>query len=122
MSIERLQNDEFPPKPWNVPAVKVPGPIIFLAGQTAKGDIKTATQTSLDNLAKVAAIGGSSPEKFVKVNVWLKDMGDFNAMNEVYIKFFGCNPPPRSCMQVGKLPGFDEVVIEIEAIAQAEGG
>ncbi|OCF31056.1 hypothetical protein I317_06850 [Kwoniella heveanensis CBS 569] len=119
MSIERLQNDEFPSKPWNVPAVKVPGPLIFLAGQTAKGEIKEATLTSLTNLKKVLAIGGSSPDKIVKVNVWLKDMADFNAMNEVYIKFFGTNPPPRSCIQAGKLPGGDEVVIEIEAIAQA---
>lgn len=98
------------------PAVKVPG-LVFLAGQTATGEIKQATRTALQNIKEVLELSGSSLEKVVKYNVYLADMKDFAAMNEVYIDFLPQPMPSRSCLQA--LPPGPGTVIEIECIAQA---
>ena len=120
------------------PAVKVPG-LVFVAGQTsADPDIKKATRTVLENLKKVLELAGSSMEQVVKYNgecnlffskrwkgerwqvatVYLADMKDFAAMNEVYIDFLPPNPPSRTCIAAAALPGAGTIV-EIECIAQA---
>ncbi|RMY24672.1 hypothetical protein D0867_01219 [Hortaea werneckii] len=93
------------------PATKIPG-LVFCAGQTATGDIKPAT-----NLKEVLELAGSSLDKVVKYNVYLADMKDFAAMNEVYIDFLPKPMPSRSCLQA--VPPGDGTVIEIECIAQA---
>ncbi|KAG9964649.1 hypothetical protein KCU61_g2684, partial [Aureobasidium melanogenum] len=99
------------------PAVKVPG-LVFVAGQTsADPDIKKATRTVLENLKKVLELAGSSMEQVVKYNVYLADMKDFAAMNEVYIDFLPPNPPSRTCIAAAALPGAGTIV-EIECIAQ----
>ena len=115
------------------PATKVPG-LVFCAGQTATGEIKQATvrltldqlliksltwsqRTVLQNLKEVLELSGSSLEQVVKDNVYLADMKDFAAMNEVYIEFLPKPMPSRSCLQA--LPPGDGTVIEIECIAQA---
>ncbi|KAI1252840.1 hypothetical protein MGN70_005046 [Eutypa lata] len=116
MSRQLISSEEFPPRPHNTPAVKVPG-LVFCSGQTAKGEIKQATTTALSNLKKVLELSGSSLEKVVKFNVYLQDMGDFDAMNEAYIAFLPPNPPARTCIQAGCLPG--GAIVEIECIAQA---
>ncbi|KDQ16808.1 hypothetical protein BOTBODRAFT_172905 [Botryobasidium botryosum FD-172 SS1] len=103
-------------------AVKVPG-LIFLSGQTpvnkegsvVPGGIQEHTAQCLKNLENVLTAAGSSWEKVVKVNVYLKNMDDFAAMNEVYQKTLPTPKPARTCIQAGKLP-FD-VDVEIEAIA-----
>lgn len=79
-------------------------------------EIKAATQRSLDNVKAILEEAGSSIEKVIKVNVFLDNMDDFTAMNEVYAEFFGENKPARSCVEVGKLP--KNAIIEIEAIAE----
>ncbi|THZ20586.1 YjgF-like protein [Aureobasidium pullulans] len=118
MSRELISSAEFPPKPHNCPAVKVPG-LVFVAGQTsADPDIKKATRTVLENLKKVLELAGSSMEQVVKYNVYLADMKDFAAMNEVYIDFLPANPPSRTCIAAAALPGAGTIV-EIECIAQA---
>ncbi|POR31081.1 Protein mmf2, mitochondrial [Tolypocladium paradoxum] len=115
------------------PAVKVPG-LVFCAGQTATGEIRQATRVwllesltdaritylqraVLQNLKEVLELAGSSLEKVVKYNVYLADMKDFAAMNEVYIDFLPNPKPSRSCLQA-LAPG-KGTVIEIECIAQA---
>lgn len=122
------------------PATKVPG-LVFCAGQTATGEIKQATvsmdlhrktlqemflvtdtffllqRTVLQNLKEVLELSGSSLEQVVKYNVYLADMKDFAAMNEVYIDFLPQPMPSRSCLQA--VPPGDGTVIEIECIAQA---
>ncbi|KAF4945410.1 hypothetical protein FSARC_14426 [Fusarium sarcochroum] len=100
----------------NCPATKVPG-LVFCAGQTATGEIKQATRTVLQNLKEVLELSGSSLGQVVKYNVYLADMKDFAAMNEVYIDFLPSPMPSRSCLQA--LPPGDGTVIEIECIAQA---
>ncbi|KAF8642404.1 hypothetical protein AX16_009669 [Volvariella volvacea WC 439] len=103
-------------------ATKVPG-LIFLSGQTpvdekgrvVDGGIQEHTAQCLNNLGNVLKSAGSSWEQVVKVNVYLKDMGDFSAMNEVYEKLVPSPKPARTCIQAARLP--NNVDIEIEAIA-----
>lgn len=71
----------------------------------------------LQNLKEVLELSGSSLEQVVKYNVYLADMKDFAAMNEVYIDFLPQPMPSRSCLQA--VPPGDGTVIEIECIAQA---
>ncbi|PMD60723.1 YjgF-like protein [Hyaloscypha bicolor E] len=116
MSRQLISSEKFPTKPHNCPAVKVPG-LVFCAGQTATGEIGAATRTVLRNLKEVLELAGSSLEQVVKYNVYLADMKDFAAMNEVYIDFLPQPMPARSCLQA-VAPG-NGTVIEIECIAQA---
>ena len=78
-------------------------------------EIAAATRQSLTNLAAVLAAGGCAMDQVVKTTVFLSDLKDFVAMNEVYSEFFKTNPPARSTVQVAALP--KGAVVEIEAIA-----
>ncbi|KAG0708826.1 Endoribonuclease L-PSP [Suillus ampliporus] len=111
--VQKINSPDRPTGPMYSHAVKIPG-LIFCSGQTpmdstgkvVPGDIKAHTATA-----------GSSWDKVVKVNIYLKSMDDYVAMNEEYIKLLPDPKPARTCIQAGKLP-FD-VDIEIEAIAAA---
>ncbi|NMM64554.1 RidA family protein [Clostridium sp. P21] len=103
-------------------AVKV-GKLLFTSGQipldpaTGKlvdGDIKKATERSLENIKALLEEAGTSFDKVVKTTVFVKDMGDFGAVNEVYAKYFTKDMPARSCVQVA-LP--KDALVEIEVIA-----
>ncbi|MCB2292538.1 RidA family protein [Clostridium algoriphilum] len=106
-------------------AVKVQN-VIYTSGQLAinvatgefiNDDIKKATAQSLENVKAILEEAGSTMDKVVKTLVFLKDMNDFAAMNEVYSQYFSTNPPARSCIQAGKLPKDAIVEIEVTAIA-----
>ncbi|OCF35089.1 hypothetical protein I317_01800 [Kwoniella heveanensis CBS 569] len=112
-----ISNEEFPLKPHNSPAVKV-GNLVFCSGQVGMGEIKAATRESLGNLKKVLELSGSSLEKVVKYNVFLKDMNEMGTMNEAFVAFLPDPKPARSCVQVGKLPGGPNASVEIECIAE----
>ncbi len=84
-------------------------------GTLVEGDVAAQTRQVLSNLKAVLAAAGSSLAQVVKTTVFLADMGDFAAMNEVYREFFPSNPPARSTVQVARLPR--DVRVEIEAIA-----
>jgi 2-iminobutanoate/2-iminopropanoate deaminase len=81
-------------------------------------DIKEATNQAIKNVKAILEEAGTSLDKVVKTLVFLKDMNDFIAMNEVYSKYFTENPPARSCVEVAKLP--KDAVVEIEVIALTE--
>ena len=81
----------------------------YSQGVGAGGIVITSGQIPLDPAT------GLTLENVVKTTVFLKDMNDFAAMNEVYATFFPSNPPARSAVQVGKLPR--DAMVEIEAIA-----
>ena len=83
--------------------------------QVIEGDIGAQTERVLENLAAVLAACGSSLGKVVKTTVFLKDMGEFAAMNAVYARYFATNPPARSTVEVARLPR--DVRVEIECIA-----
>ncbi|ORE11984.1 endoribonuclease L-PSP [Rhizopus microsporus var. microsporus] len=104
-------------------AVKVNN-LVYTSGQIAldpatgdivKGGIKEQTEQVLKNLEAVLEASGSSFDKVVKTTVFLKDMNDFVAMNEVYGSFFSSHKPARSAVQVARLP--KDVDVEIECIA-----
>lgn len=78
-------------------------------------DIKLATKQSMENIKAILEEAGTSLNNVVKTSIFLKDLNDFEAVNEVYGTYFIENKPARSCVQVAKLP--KDSVIEIEAIA-----
>ena len=78
-------------------------------------DIKLATKQSMENIKAILEEAGTSLNNVVITSIFLKDLNDFEAVNEVYGTYFIENKPARSCVQVAKLP--KDAVIEIEAIA-----
>jgi 2-iminobutanoate/2-iminopropanoate deaminase len=97
---------------------------IFLSGQIAldpqtqqivEGDVAAQTERVLENLKAIVEAAGSSLQHVVKTTVFLADLKDFAAMNEVYSRYFVHHPPARSTVEVARLPR--DVRVEIEAIA-----
>jgi len=106
-------------------AIKANG-FVFISGQVAidpanqqvvPGDVSVQTERVLKNLGGILKAAGSSMEKVVRSTVFLKNMGDFAAMNEVYGKHFTSAPPARSTVEVARLP--KDVLVEIDVIALA---
>jgi 2-iminobutanoate/2-iminopropanoate deaminase len=101
----------------------VAGELVFVAGQLGlkpgdtaiEGDVATQTGQALSNLAAILDAAGSSMDRLVKTSVFLLDLADFQAMNEVYATRVGSQPPARSTFQVAGLPSGARV--EIEAVA-----
>ncbi|MGA2318257.1 MAG: RidA family protein [Thermodesulfobacteriota bacterium] len=100
------------------------GNFLFLSGQIpldpktgelVKGDIRQQTQQVLENIKGVLESQKLGMEDVVKVTIFLKDIGNFNQVNEVYATYFPSSPPARSTVEVAKLPR--DADIEIEAIA-----
>ena len=103
----------------------IDGDFIFLAGQgctnplTGKlelGDARSETKRTFENIAAVLEAAGSSLDDVMKCNVYLRDINDFAAMNEVYETFFTAPFPARTTIQAGALPG--GIAVEIECIAK----
>ena len=90
-------------------------PVDPATGAFAEGGIGEQTRQALENVKAVLAAAGLGMENIIKTTVFLKDMNDFAAMNEVYATFFPSNPPARSAVEVARLP--KDARIEIEAIA-----
>lgn len=106
-------------------AIKANG-FVFVSGQVpfdpatqqlVVGDIAVQTERVLQNLSGILKAAGSSLDKAVKVGVFLKNMSDFAAMNEVYGRYFTQAPPARSTVEVARLP--KDVLVEIDVIALA---
>ena len=107
-------------------AVRI-GELVYTAGQipldpaTGKlvtGDIRAQTERVMLNLQAVLAAADSGLKRVVKTTVFLQDMGDFAAMNEVYGRFFDKKPPARSTVQVAALPLGAQVEIELIALVK----
>ncbi|MEE8141503.1 MAG: RidA family protein [Planctomycetota bacterium] len=84
-------------------------------GERVTGDVQVETRQVLRNLAAVLEAAGASLEAVVKTTVYLRDMDDFPAMNEIYAEFFSHRPPARATVAVRTLP--KEVAVEIDAVA-----
>lgn len=106
-------------------AIRAQG-LIFTSGQVAidpasqqviTGDVSAQTDRVLQNLAAILQASGSSLQKVLRCTVFLKNMGDFAAMNEVYGRYFKHMPPARSTVEVARLP--KDVLVEIDVIALA---
>ena len=103
----------------------IEGDFIFVAGQgctdpeTGKlemGDVRSQTKRTFQNVSAILEAAGSSLDDVVKCNVYLRDINDFAAMNEVYATFFSAPFPARTTIQAGALPG--GIAVEIECIAK----
>jgi 2-iminobutanoate/2-iminopropanoate deaminase len=79
------------------------------------GDIAAQTERVLKNVSAILEAAGSNLRNVVRTTVFLKNMGEFAQMNEVYARFFGLNPPARSTVEVARLP--KDVLVEIDVIA-----
>ena len=90
-------------------------PIIPETGELETGDIRAQANQAIGNLINLLKAAGGDANSVVKTTVFIKDMNDFAAVNEVYAKYFTDNYPARSCVEVARLP--KDVLIEIEAIA-----
>ncbi|WCK54625.1 RidA family protein [Aneurinibacillus sp. Ricciae_BoGa-3] len=103
-------------------AIKI-GDLLFTSGQiplTAEGDlvaddVRAATHQVFANLKAVLAAAGTSLDKVVKATVFVKDMNDFSAINDIYGEYFKDHRPARSLVQVAQLP--KDALLEIEVIA-----
>jgi len=84
-------------------------------GQLIEGDIEAQTARVLGNLKAVLEACGCSLSQVVKTTVYLKDMGEFARMNEVYARYFPANPPARATVEAARLPR--DVRVEIDCIA-----
>lgn len=109
--------------PYNQ-AIRV-GDLVFVAGQLGlvpggglvEGGIAAQTEQALQNLGAILEAADSSLDDLVKTSVFLLDLGDFGAMNEVYARHVGERPPARSTVQISGLPS--GALVEIEAVAHA---
>ena len=106
-------------------AIKANG-FVFVSGQVGidpatqqvvAGDIAMQTDRIMKNLAAILKAAGSGLDQVVRSTVFLKNMGDFGAMNEVYGKYFTADPPARATVEVSRLP--KDVAVEIDVIALA---
>ena len=86
-------------------------------GQLAVGDTPRQTERVLENLKGIVEAAGSSLDRVVKTTVFLKDMGEFAAMNEVYARYFPGDPPARATVEAARLPR--DVRVEIDLVALA---
>ncbi|MDT7807562.1 MAG: 2-iminobutanoate/2-iminopropanoate deaminase [Acidobacteriota bacterium] len=89
-------------------------------GQFVEGGIREQTEQVLHNLSKVLEAAGSSLGLVVKTTVFLADMNDFAAMNEVYAGFFQDEPPARSTIEAARLPRDARVEIDVIALVSGE--
>jgi len=105
-------------------AVRANG-FVFLSGQIAldpitqqvvEGDVAAQTERVLENLKGVVEAAGSSMQHVVKTTVFLADMNDFAAMNEVYSRYFTTHTPARSTVEVARLPRNVRVAIDLIAL------
>ena len=106
-------------------AIKAKG-LVFVSGQICldpqtqqliNGDVSAQTERVLQNIAAILMAAGSSLSQVVKTTVFLKNMNDFVAMNEVYGRHFTADPPARSTVEVTRLP--KDVLVEVDVIAVA---
>ncbi|MGH2354224.1 MAG: RidA family protein [Chloroflexota bacterium] len=101
------------------------GDLIFVAGQGCmnpksgqmeRESIQSETRQVLENVKSILEAAGASLDDVVKTTCFLADMNDFQAFNAVYAEYFPTDPPARTTIQAGRLPG--DIKVEIEAIAQ----
>jgi len=99
---------------------------VFVSGQVAldpatqkvlDGDVAAQTERTLQNVSAILEAAGTDLKKVVRAGVYLRNMGDFAAMNEVYARYFPTAPPARTTIEVSRLPL--DVLVEVDVIALA---
>jgi 2-iminobutanoate/2-iminopropanoate deaminase len=124
-NVIRTDNAPAPVGPYNQ-AIAASGQLIFVAGQipldpktgeiVGGNDVVQQTEQVMANLEAILTAAGATTQDIVKTTVFLADMNDFAAMNQVYARYFQEeSAPARACVQVSRLP--KDVLVEIECIA-----
>ena len=124
-NVIRTDNAPAPVGPYNQ-AIAASGQLIFVAGQipldpktgeiVGGNDVVQQTEQVMANLEAILTAAGATTQDIVKTSVFLADMNDFAAMNQVYARYFDeSSAPARACVQVSRLP--KDVLVEIECIA-----
>ena len=90
-------------------------PLDPATGKAVEGGVAAATERVLLNLEAIFKAAGAGLDQAIKVTVYLKDLKDFAAMNEVYARFFDASKPARACVECSRLPR--DVAVEIDAVA-----
>ena len=114
-----------PVGPYNQ-AIAASGKMLFIAGQipldpqtatiVGEGDISQQTKQVMENIGAILKEAGADWDNIVKTSVFLSDLGNFTAMNQVYAQYFAeATAPARACVEVSRLP--KDVLVEIECIA-----
>ncbi|MBW3568653.1 Rid family detoxifying hydrolase [Candidatus Parcubacteria bacterium] len=113
-------------------AIRQAGDLYFVSGQVgvdsdskeSSGSIEEQTRQALKNLKNVLESAGLSLGNVVKTTVFLRNMDDFESVNEIYSSYFAGIPPARSCVAVSELPKVSNntILIEIEAVAYKKNG
>lgn len=122
-SVPELTSAPAPIGPYSV--VTEANGFVFVSGQTAidpsggatPEDVANQTRMVMENLGTILGDVGLGYDDIVKTTIFLADIGDFAAVNEVYGSYFGEAPPARSTVQAGALPGGGRFDVEIEVIA-----
>ncbi len=124
MTTRKVLTDQAPAPIGPYSQAIIAGGFVYTAGQIpldpatkslVEGDIKVQTEQALKNVEAILKAAGTSMKSVIKTTVFLKDMGEFAQMNEVYARFFSDSAPARSTVEVARLP--KDVKVEIEAIA-----
>ena len=124
MGKETVHTDDAAPAAGAYSQATTDGDLVFTAGQIAltpagepldSASIEVQTERALENLEAILEAAGSSLDNVLKTTVFLADIDDFDAMNEVYSEYFDSEPPARSAVQAGALPL--GMAVEIEAVA-----
>jgi len=124
MGKETVHTDDAPPAAADYSQATVSGDLVFTAGQVAltpDGDsladepVQAQAERVLENLQAVLGAADSSLEDALKVTVFLDDIDDYGAVNEVYGEYFDADPPARSAVEVGNLPL--GMAVEMEVVA-----
>ncbi|MFB6310567.1 MAG: Rid family detoxifying hydrolase [Salinirussus sp.] len=122
--VETIQTDNAPAAAGAYSQGRATDDLVFTAGQVARtpdgeslrdADVATQTEQVLENIAAVLEAGGADLDDVLKVTVFLRDIEDFDEMNETYEAFFGEELPARSAIEVGQPPA--GMALEIEAVA-----
>ncbi|KYQ85908.1 hypothetical protein AYX07_12140 [Thermoactinomyces sp. AS95] len=124
MMLKKVQTDKAPQAIGPYSQAVETGDWIFTSGQIpltpdgklVAGGIEEQTRQVLENLKSVLEAAGSGLEHVVKTTIFLRDMNQFQTVNEIYGGYFKEHQPARSCVEVSRLP--KEVLIEIEVIAK----
>ncbi|MBA4549297.1 RidA family protein [Thermoactinomyces intermedius] len=125
--LKKVQTEKAPQAIGPYSQAVVTGEWIFTSGQiplTPEGElvgggIEEQTRQVLENVKSVLEAAGSGLEQVVKTTIFLKDMNQFQTVNEIYGGYFKEHQPARSCVEVSRLP--KDVLIEIEVIAKKNG-
>lgn len=122
--MKRVHSDHAPAAIGPYSQAIVHGGLVYCSGQIAldpttgvlaEGDVQAEARLVLKNLAAVLEAAGSGLDRAIKVTVFLKDLGDFAAVNQVYAEAFGDHRPARACVEVARLPR--DVRVEIDCVA-----